>query len=81
MMTAGLSFSEREALRDQYRQRAIAQAEKLGVTLRCRYLDYDLNDPGHQLCRGESPGGAGCLCRCHDHVITGSAELPASAGH
>jgi hypothetical protein len=63
----GLSLAGRQGLRRHYREQAIAQAELTGLTLRCRNLAGDMDNPGHRLCQGESPGGAGCLCRCHDH--------------
>ncbi len=66
-MTAGMSLSERIRLRERYRQAAIEQAAKRGVTLRCQHLADDMDNPGHRLCQGEQPGGAGCLCRCHDN--------------
>jgi hypothetical protein len=37
------------------------------VTIRCKMLADDMDNPGHRLCQGESRGGAGCLCRCHDN--------------
>jgi hypothetical protein len=58
--------SERQAQRARYRARAIASAERMGVTQRCASLLDDMDNPGHRLCRGEDPGNAGCLCRCHD---------------
>lgn len=60
------SLKEREAQRKRYRDRAIGQAESLGMTLRCRQLQYDMDHPNHQLCCGEDLGNSGCLCRCHD---------------
>jgi hypothetical protein len=66
-VTAGLSLAERKTLRQKYRAEAIARAEQMGRTLRCRDLADDMDDPGHRLCRGESRGGSGCLCRCHDN--------------
>jgi hypothetical protein len=66
-MTAGMSLAERQAARQRYRDQAIARAALLGVTSRCQVLADDMDNPDHQLCRGESRGGAGCLCRCHDN--------------
>lgn len=66
-MTAGLTLSERQALRRRYRERAIASATVMGLTIRCQALLDDLDDPDHRLCRGESRDGAGCLCKCHDN--------------
>lgn len=60
------SLAERQAARARYRQEAIARAEGMGLTLRCRDLLDDMDNPEHGLCRGEDPGGSGCLCRCHD---------------
>jgi len=65
MSFSGLSLAEREAMRRKYRDKALAQAARMGVTLRCRRHLDDLDHPDHQLCRGELPGGAGCLCCCH----------------
>lgn len=81
-MKAGMSLSERKALRQRMRQDAIDRAEQLGKTFRCQSLAGDLDDPGHQACRGEDPGNSGCLCRCHDNpgavVVSRSDErLPA----
>jgi hypothetical protein len=66
-MAAGMSLAERQAARKRLRDEAIARAERLGMTLRCQMLADDMDNPGHQLCQGESRGGAGCLCRCHDN--------------
>lgn len=65
-MTAGLSMAERREARQRIRARAIAQAERLGLTLRCRMVMDDMDSPEHQRCQGEEPGNSGCLCRCHD---------------
>ena len=65
-MSAGLSLPERRAVRQKYRAEAIARADKLGRSLRCSDYAVNLDDPQHQLCRGEDRGGAGCLCECHD---------------
>lgn len=67
-MTAGMSQAEREAERQRVREKAADRAELVRMTLRCQYLQHDLKDPGHQMCRGESPGNSGCLCRCHDNL-------------
>jgi hypothetical protein len=66
-MHAGMSLAERQALRRQYRDRAIAQAARLGMTQRCLLLQDDLDSPEHRRCRGEDRGNGGCLCRCHDN--------------
>jgi hypothetical protein len=65
-MAAGSSLAERQATRKRYRDQAIARAERTGVTLRCAGLADDMDNPDHRLCQGESRGGVGCLCRCHD---------------
>ena len=69
-----MSRAAREAQRQRYLDRAVQQAALAGVTLRCRRVASDLDHPDHQVCRGEGPGGAGCLCRCHDR------EEPEDAG-
>ena len=66
-MAAGMSLAERQAARKRYRDQAIARAERTGLTNRCAELLDAMDDPGHRLCQGESRGGAGCLCRCHDN--------------
>lgn len=77
-MAAGLSLSERRALRACYRERAIRAAERIGVTLRCQGLAGDMDNRNHQFCRGEERGGVGCLCRCHDNpgvaVLSGDEQ-------
>lgn len=62
--------AEREAVRERIRQHALANAARVGITFRCQMAGDDTGQ--HRACRGESPGGAGCLCRCHDNpgVIT-----------
>lgn len=64
-----MSLAERIAARNRYREQAIAQAERKGLTLRCQDLLDDMDNPDHRLCRGEDDGGAGCLCRCHDGEV------------
>jgi hypothetical protein len=60
------TLAERKAARQKIREGAIKRAEHLGMTLRCQTLADDMDHPNHALCRGEEPGNAGCLCRCHD---------------
>ncbi len=79
-MPAGLSLPEREALRQRYLDKAIAQAARMGVTGRCRRVLGDLDSPDHQLCRGEAPGGVGCLCKCHDKPGAVTASIEARYG-
>jgi hypothetical protein len=70
-----MSLEEREAAREKYRTAALASAARMGVTVRCRGLPD--GHPDHQMCRGESANGAGCLCKCHDNpdaVIISSRE-------
>ena len=62
-----MSLAERQAERKMYRDRAIAAAALMAMSLRCQYLQDDLDDPGHRMCRGEDRGNHGCLCRCHDN--------------
>lgn len=70
-MPAGLDLEKRKALRQRYLDKAIAQAAKMGLTGRCKRVLDDLNHPDHLICRGEQPGNAGCLCRCHDSRCSG----------
>jgi hypothetical protein len=70
---AGLSLEKRQQLRKHYLDAAVARGEKMGLTLRCQRVADDLASPDHQSCRGEQPGGTGCLCRCHDHPADGTA--------
>jgi hypothetical protein len=65
-VSARQSLAEREAQRERYRDKAIAEAALMGLTIRCRDLQTDLADPAHRMCHGEAKRGAGCLCRCHD---------------
>ena len=74
MLERGMGYEEREALRRRYREQALAEAAGRGLTLRCqRARRLDGADPAlvraeHQACRGESRGGGGCLCECHDPI-------------
>lgn len=65
----GMTLAERQELRERIRQRALEDAERRiaesGLTLRCRNAGDDKGS--HAICQGESPGGAGCLCTCHDN--------------
>lgn len=72
MSIAGLSLEQRQALREKYLGAALAQAAKMGLTGRCKRVLDNLASPDHERCRGEEPGGAGCLCRCHDSVESNS---------
>lgn len=70
MMRRGMTLAERQELREQIRQRAMADAERWiaesGLTLRCREAGDDRRM--HAMCLGESPpAGVGCLCTCHDN--------------
>jgi hypothetical protein len=69
-----MSLAERQAARKRYRDQAIARAEQIGVTIRCQVLADDMDNSDHQLCRGESRDGAGCLCRCHDNPARRAAS-------
>jgi hypothetical protein len=62
-----MSLAERQALRKAYRDEAVARAALMAMSLRCRDLQSDLDDPGHRYCRGEDRGSSGCLCKCHDN--------------
>lgn len=64
-MMSAASMAKRQAERQRYRDRALAAAERIGVTLRCQRAMDGIDD--HRLCRGESHGGSGCLCTCHDN--------------
>lgn len=61
-----LTLSERVARRQHYRDQAIRRAERTGLSARCAASLDDMDSRDHELCRGEDPGGSGCLCRCHD---------------
>ena len=65
-MPAGMTLEERQAARRRYREHAIKESQRRGLTGRCAGLMDDLDHPGHRLCQGESRGGVGCLCFCHD---------------
>lgn len=70
-MSSRKTLPERKAARERIREHALAQAERTGLTIRCASLLDDMDNPDHGLCRGETPGGAGCLCRCHDAAAGG----------
>ena len=61
-----LTLPERVALRKHYREQAIRRAERTGLSARCADSLDDMDSRSHEACLGETPGGAGCLCRCHD---------------
>lgn len=77
MPERGMSFAERQSARQRIRERAFADAEHkartAGLTMRCERAmalegaSPELISAEHRACRGESPGGAGCLCECHDN--------------
>jgi len=77
---AGRSLAERQAARRRNRDEGIARAALVGLTLRCRDLADDPDDPSHGFCQGEEPGGSGCLCRCHDLRAAGISAGIKSAG-
>ena len=79
-MPAGLPLEERLELRQRYLDKAVTQARRMGVTGRCRRVLDDLEHPDHQLCRGENPGGTGCLCPHHDHPGAVTASLESTYG-
>jgi len=62
----GRTQTDREAMRQRYVNEAILRAKFLGMTLRCQDAERTGNEADHKFCRGESRGGSGCLCRCHD---------------
>jgi hypothetical protein len=69
-MHRGMSLAERQELREQIRQRAVARAERIAaeacLTIRCQRASEGRDD--HRLCQGESsPAATGCLCTCHDN--------------
>lgn len=64
--TRGRTQAEREAQRQRYVDEAIQRAKQLGVSIRCVEAERFGVEADHRLCRGESRGGSGCLCRCHD---------------
>lgn len=76
----------RESLREQEVEKAIRRAEKLHLSSTCinGMAATGGADPGyaralHQQCRGELPGGIGCLCLCHD-VIQVETEAGFASG-
>lgn len=76
----------RAALREQEIEKAIRRAEKLHLSLSCINAMAATGgaDPSyaralHDQCRGELPGGIGCLCLCHD-VIQAPAESGFATG-
>lgn len=68
MMSPGLPAERRRELRELILKRehelADKRAREAGLTLRC--LRAGDNSGEHRRCRGEMPGGVGCLCGCHD---------------
>jgi hypothetical protein len=74
MTLAGMNLEQRQAMRQRYLDKAASNAERMGLTARCKRVVSDLDHPDHQVCRGEDPGGAGCLCRCHDRVVTPAVD-------
>lgn len=77
-----MSLPERQAQRQRYRDRALEQAEQMGLTMRCQGAIALGSEEEHRRCRGESPGGAGCLCTCHDNpgvVVLARSDEPAAA--
>ena len=65
----GRTSADREAARQSYIDAAVQRARYMGLSMRCEWAHQwgrSLNDPEHGMCRGESRGGAGCLCQCHD---------------
>lgn len=88
----GLSIERRTALRadllETELEKARHKAASLYLSLTCRNaMDCTGTEDGtyvkllHQQCRGELPGGVGCLCVCHDvastEIVTGAVEVPA----
>ena len=72
----------RAALREQEIEKAIRRAEKLHLSLSCINAMAATGgaDPSyakalHDQCRGELPGGIGCLCLHHDVI-----QEPVEAG-
>lgn len=54
----GLPTADRAALRQHYRDRALAHADRTARSLVCVQGNCGR-------CRGEEPGNPGCLCECH----------------
>lgn len=62
-----ITRAAREARRRYHRDRALAQAARVEVSLTC------LEKPDHGTCRGlkaDGCGPCGCLCPCHDKDAT-----------
>lgn len=86
----GMTVLDRQKLREEViraeLQRAYERAARYGLSMRCARAmlmtggDPELVRAEHGRCRGEEPGGAGCLCQCHDDsrggVISGAAVPP-----
>jgi hypothetical protein len=86
----GLPVLERDKMRAEIarKQLQLAQhrAAEYGLSITCREAleaAGDLARKLHGKCRGEDPGGTGCLCGCHDvrdtAVLSGVAP-PDAAG-
>lgn len=88
----GLSIERRTALRadllEAELEKARRRAMSLHLSLTCRNAmdctgaeDSTYVQLLHQQCRGELPGGVGCLCVCHDvigpEIVTSAIEVPA----
>ncbi len=86
-----MTIAAREQLRTVIREEELAKAmrrtEAMYLTHDCRQAMAltGTEDAGyvhdlHGQCRGEIPGGVGCLCRCHDvigeGIVTGVVPLP-----
>lgn len=77
----GRTTAERQARRQASTDQVIAAAARAwwpACSGRCQAaLRYGHGQETHGLCQGESRGGVGCLCPCHDpiaDVISGDAS-------
>jgi hypothetical protein len=80
-----MTILERRKLREEILARELAlahqRASEAGLTLRCQDA-MRLTGVQHASCEAEDPGGAGCLCQCHDVISEGvvSEALAVSFG-
>lgn len=84
-MTITARDNLRAAIREEELAKAIRRSEAMYLTQTCRQAMAltGAEDAGyvrdlHGQCRGEIPGGVGCLCRCHDVIGEGieSGSIP-----
>lgn len=74
----GMTVLERQQYREEMLQRAVdravRQAQRVHRSLTCNDAMQAWGETAaklHGSCRGEEPGGIGCLCECHDDHRSG----------